>query len=331
MSSPADQLAARLETFLTTKAGVPVRVGNLRQLTGGASRDTWSFDADLGGERVGLVLRRRPGGRHLRRGAQPRGRVSRAGNRSCRRRSCPPAALARPDAAVLGAPFFVMDRLEGESVGRRVVREPALAEARRKLPRQMGEQLARIHAIDPATLPFLPRPEPGHSPALHRHRAFDPSTGGFARTAPGPGTGHALARRHAPGVSGAGAGPRRLPRRQPDGRGGGAGRRLRLGVRPRRRPRGGPRLAVRPLVALRPGRASTGRRRRPGRDIRRLRDSRRPQGGRRRVHFWEVLGNFRWAVGCIVQADRHLSGKAASVELASLGRRTARWSWNCWS
>ena len=39
--------------------------------------------------------------------------------------------------------------------------------------------------------------------------------------------------------------------------------------------------------------------------------------------YWEVLGNFRWAVGCIVQADRHLSGRAVSVELASLGRRTA--------
>ena len=41
------------------------------------------------------------------------------------------------------------------------------------------------------------------------------------------------------------------------------------------------------------------------------------------VRYWEVLGNFRWAVGGIVQAGRHLSGQAPSVELASLGRRTA--------
>jgi len=40
------------------------------------------------------------------------------------------------------------------------------------------------------------------------------------------------------------------------------------------------------------------------------------------LHFWEVVGNLRWAVGCIAQANRHLSGQAASVELASLGRRT---------
>jgi hypothetical protein len=41
------------------------------------------------------------------------------------------------------------------------------------------------------------------------------------------------------------------------------------------------------------------------------------------VDYWEIAGNFRWAVGCIAQAQRHLSGQAASLELASLGRRTA--------
>ncbi len=69
------------------------------------------------------------------------------------------------DDAVLGVPFFLTDRLDGESVGSRVVRDPALTEARRALPRQMAEQLARIHAIDPTALDFLPRPDPGQSPA----------------------------------------------------------------------------------------------------------------------------------------------------------------------
>ncbi len=41
-----------------------------------------------------------------------------------------------------------------------------------------------------------------------------------------------------------------------------------------------------------------------------------------RVQFWEMLGNLRWAVGCMAQAHRHLSGQAASVEFASLGRKT---------
>jgi hypothetical protein len=39
------------------------------------------------------------------------------------------------------------------------------------------------------------------------------------------------------------------------------------------------------------------------------------------------MGNFRWAVGCLAQADRHLSGAERSVELASLGRKAAEVEW----
>lgn len=41
------------------------------------------------------------------------------------------------------------------------------------------------------------------------------------------------------------------------------------------------------------------------------------------VHWWEIFGNLRWAVICIVQAQRHLSGRERSVELATIGRRVA--------
>jgi aminoglycoside phosphotransferase (APT) family kinase protein len=42
-----------------------------------------------------------------------------------------------------------------------------------------------------------------------------------------------------------------------------------------------------------------------------------------RVRFWEVLGNLKWAIMTIMQAKTHLDGHVHSVELASLGRRTA--------
>ena len=41
------------------------------------------------------------------------------------------------------------------------------------------------------------------------------------------------------------------------------------------------------------------------------------------VHFWEVFGNMKWAVICIAQARTFLDGGVPSLELASLGRRTA--------
>jgi aminoglycoside phosphotransferase (APT) family kinase protein len=41
------------------------------------------------------------------------------------------------------------------------------------------------------------------------------------------------------------------------------------------------------------------------------------------VRYWEVMGNVRWAVGMLNQAQRHLRGQEANLEFASLGRRCA--------
>ncbi|MEX2211393.1 MAG: phosphotransferase family protein [Gaiellaceae bacterium] len=38
------------------------------------------------------------------------------------------------------------------------------------------------------------------------------------------------------------------------------------------------------------------------------------------LYWWEVLGNVKWAVGCLTQSRRHLDGLDRSVELAVLGR-----------
>jgi aminoglycoside phosphotransferase (APT) family kinase protein len=38
------------------------------------------------------------------------------------------------------------------------------------------------------------------------------------------------------------------------------------------------------------------------------------------LDYWELAGNVAWAVGCLTQAQRHLTGQDRSVELAILGR-----------
>jgi aminoglycoside phosphotransferase (APT) family kinase protein len=38
---------------------------------------------------------------------------------------------------------------------------------------------------------------------------------------------------------------------------------------------------------------------------------------------WEVLGNVKWAIGCLTQSRRHLNGQDRSVEYAVLGRLAA--------
>jgi aminoglycoside phosphotransferase (APT) family kinase protein len=41
------------------------------------------------------------------------------------------------------------------------------------------------------------------------------------------------------------------------------------------------------------------------------------------LRWWEVFATLRWGVICLLQAARHLSGSERSVELAAIGRRVA--------
>ena len=41
------------------------------------------------------------------------------------------------------------------------------------------------------------------------------------------------------------------------------------------------------------------------------------------LYWWEVLGNVKWATGCLTQCRRHLTGLDRSVEYAVLGRMAA--------
>ncbi len=46
-----------------------------------------------------------------------------------------------------------------------------------------------------------------------------------------------------------------------------------------------------------------------------------------RVHWWEVLGNCRWAVAGVLRAERLLQRGVVDVEIAAMGRRTAEIEW----
>jgi aminoglycoside phosphotransferase (APT) family kinase protein len=315
-------LPARLEGYLSEKLGTPARVLAARALTGGASRDTWSVDAEAGGERLALVVRRDLGGEidDL--------ALSRTTEFAVLSRAHDGGVLVpRPrwicaDPTVLGAAFLVMDRLEGESVGRRVVREPALAAGRQALPRQMGEQAARIHALSFDDLEFLPRPAEGQSPARWAVERLDRQLQGFGEPHPALELAIRWLRTRAPEC------PRQVLVHGD----------FRVGN-----------LMVGPagLVGVFDWEfAHVGdphedlawpcvRSWRFGQDGLRLGGVGQPEeffaayraaGGAgvdaEAVRWWEVTGNLRWAVGCIAQANRHLSGQAPSVELASLGRRT---------
>jgi aminoglycoside phosphotransferase (APT) family kinase protein len=329
MTPTLNDFCARLETWLTATVGGPARVTAARQLTGGASRESWAVDVEVGGGpeagRHALVLRRDLGGliqdEALTREQEFRVLVV-AHRRGVR---APRPRWLCTDPAVLGVPFFLMDRLEGESVGRRVVREPALAEARRLLPAQMGEQLALIHRIDSRAegLDFLPAPDPGRSPAETALERTSQQLGRLGEPHPALELGLRWLRRHAPPCPAPVLvhGDFRVGNLMvgPDG--------LR-GVFDWEFAHVGDPAEDLAWPCVRSWRF--------GHDIQRLggvgsfeefQAAYERAGGRkverRAVEYWEVMGNLRWAVGCVAQAHRHLSGQAPSVELASLGRRAA--------
>jgi aminoglycoside phosphotransferase (APT) family kinase protein len=126
------------------------------RLSGGASQETWAVDALRNGQREALILRRRPGGASSGSGmALDLATEARLLELAAKAGVPVPAVrgvLAPGDE--LGSGYF-MERLAGETIPRKILRDEALAPVRPQLARQCGEILARIHAVSLDALPAL--------------------------------------------------------------------------------------------------------------------------------------------------------------------------------
>jgi aminoglycoside phosphotransferase (APT) family kinase protein len=131
------------------------RIETMTRLSGGASQETWSFDAAKGGKIEKLILRRSPGGgARVTEGSSAVPLETEAVVIEAARAAGVKAPRVRyvlkpEDGAGHG---YVMDRLAGETIARKILRDAEFADARPKLARQCGEILARIHAVDKAPL-----------------------------------------------------------------------------------------------------------------------------------------------------------------------------------
>src|SRR3954453_7094052 len=118
-------------------------------LAGGASKEAWSVDAE--GEKL-LVRRAAVGVIHKHTlSLQDEFAVLEAAHEADVKVPRPITYI--PDLA--GREAFVMERLEGDTIGRRIVRKDELEHARFLLPVQMAEEIAKIHGIPRDRLPFL--------------------------------------------------------------------------------------------------------------------------------------------------------------------------------
>ncbi len=157
----AAELATRLETLLAraTPWKQP-RVEGLARLSGGASRDTWRFDAvERDGARHPLILQRQ---RSLVVEAWLDAAVEARLLRAAKAAGVPSAELVAASAYAedLGLPYLLVERIEGETIPQRILRDARFAPARARLARQYGEALGRIQQIDPGAVPGLAQQDP---------------------------------------------------------------------------------------------------------------------------------------------------------------------------
>lgn len=148
-----EPLEEALETLART-LGAEL-AGPPRRLSGGASQETWAFELTDGRR---LILRKRPDGlaRDPERtaGLETEARLIQLAEAAGA--PVPPVVHVCSPAEGLGE-AYVMGRVEGETLGRRIVRDEAFATVRPGLASRCGEVLARIHSIPIAAAPALPR------------------------------------------------------------------------------------------------------------------------------------------------------------------------------
>ena len=205
-----------------------------------------------------------------------------------------------------------MERLDGETIGRRIVRKDELAAARERAARADGGG-AREDPRDPARAAAVPRRGAASSGMVDELDEVD-------EPHPAIELGLWWLRENRPPAREPVVVARRLPDRQPRRRRGRPRRRARLGVRAPRRPGARPRVRARARVAVRRAGEAARRRRRRRAVPRALQRADRLRRAAEELDYWELAGNVGWAIGCLTQTQRHLTGQDRSVELATLGR-----------
>jgi aminoglycoside phosphotransferase (APT) family kinase protein len=156
----SDQAAlVRLTRFLTDAASATnVTITKAEPLRGGAIQENWAVDIDIADGphrgRHALVLR-----------TDARSRVAVSHGRAqefALLKAAHAAGVTVPeplwpctDPAILGRDFYLMRRLPGIAAGHRIVRDTTLGGSREALAERLGQELARIHMIAPASIGAL--------------------------------------------------------------------------------------------------------------------------------------------------------------------------------
>lgn len=153
-------LAERLEAYLTRHFGAPTTVRDLSRIPGGASRETYRFDAIVDGAVRPLILRRDPTASLI---ETDRGLEYLAFQSFHDRAPVPEPIVLETEGAELERPFFIMTRVDGGAAASPFTVQPYGPHAQ-VIGEAFFTALGAIAATDPAGLPLAQAavaPEPG--------------------------------------------------------------------------------------------------------------------------------------------------------------------------
>jgi aminoglycoside phosphotransferase (APT) family kinase protein len=306
MSASDEDLRARVAALL----GEDVVVEGLRRLSGGASRAMYSVDAvHPGGAVEPLIVRTDP--RASERVAVPEASLFRA---------AAAAGVPVPRVVADGGDILVVERVEGETIPRKILRDTEFAAARPLLAQHCGRALARIHAVPVDGVPGLALED---DPVTTWRAMLD----GFGQ--PHPTFELALRwleeRRPPPTATSLVHGDFRNGNLivGPDG--------LRAVLDWELAHLGDP-MEDLGWLCVKAWRFGVDRPVGGFGDYGQLFSAYQEASGRvvdpEVVHWWEVMGTLKWGIMCIAQAFTHLSGTVRSVELAAIGRRVCENEWD---
>ncbi len=148
--SQDDSFTEKLEKVVTQSVHGCTGLVSADRLSGGASQETYRLVVATGDGDKTIAMRRAPGGEHLERVPQHPGLDVEALLMQCAKA----AGVPEPEVFHVLAPEdglgdgFIMEWIEGEALGARIVRSPEFDEIRPQLAYECGRILARIHQID---------------------------------------------------------------------------------------------------------------------------------------------------------------------------------------
>lgn len=302
---------------LGTALGGEVRAA--ARLPGGASRVTTMFELETpsGGVRS-LVLQQVRGSSKGRPAAGVA--VEAALLRAARQAGVPvPQVVAAGAADGLDPGWLVLERLEGETIPRRILEDGRYARARGALTEQAARALAAVHSIDPQSIDGLPPTDPLGRPldvldALGEARPVLELGARWLAL-------HEPARRGSSVVHG----DFRMGNLLVDDAG------LRGVLDWELAHCGDPAEDVGWLCSRSWRFGGPGRVGGFGELGEFLANYAAAGGGRlevERIRWWETFAALKWAVICLLQAATHLAGSFRSVELAAIGRRVCESEWD---